>query len=259
MSSDEDRNRDGQEEKPEADPESGNRLLLGLKRFWRAIVSPFVSLLSRPKHFFQAGAVRIIDAGTGLLLRLRKRAEKTTDGETRSDEKSAEREPRPEKSPVREGRGKEAAPKEVEVAVAQEPRSPLRSFFIYLLVLVIGTIAGMTFSFALLSKMVFNQAQKIEDQRDEITQLEKHQSKILESEARYRTESTEYQKQLREMETNLAALKAAKEPSPPEPAGSPATHSAGRQPQARKTGDCKLDVGNLNGNLNRCIDEFNRK
>ncbi|MDD5174918.1 MAG: hypothetical protein PHQ05_00660 [Sterolibacterium sp.] len=252
MKSEEDRKEDDRQENQEDAPESGNRLLLNLKQLRRAIGGQLLRL----KHIFQAGVVRMIDASSGLLLRLKKRAEESRDEDTRADKKHPERETRPEKIPAREERVKGAAPREVAV---QEPRSPLRSVFIYLLVLVIGAIAGMTFSFALLSTMLFNQAHRIEDQRDEIAQLEKQHSRILESEAKYRKENVEYQKRLSEIEENVAAQNAAKESSLPEPAGSPGIPVTGKQHQAKKTGDCKLDAGNLGGNLTRCVDEFNRK
>lgn len=253
MNSEEDPKEDKREEKQEDAPESGNRLLLGLKRIGRTIAGQ----LQRTKHFFQAGLVRAIDVSSGLLQRLKKRAEESGDRETRADERHAEREPRHEKTPVREERAKAKEPKEVEVQPTA--RSPLHNFIIYLLVLVVGAIAGMTFSFALLSSMVSNQAHRIEDQRDEISQLEKEHLRIMESEAKYRKENIELQKKLSELEANAAAQTAAKEPALSEPAGSPAVHATGKQPQTKKTGDCKLDAGNLSGNLTRCIDEFNRR
>lgn len=252
MEPDSDRKEEGRQEKPEDAPEAGNRLLISLKRFWRAMGGQLLRL----KHFLQAGMVRMIDACSGLLLRLRKRAAEPKDEETQNDERRSARENHPEKSAVRVEHAKEVTPEEVAV---HEPRSPLRSFFVYLLVLVIGAIAGMTFSFTLLSTMLINQAQRIEDQSDEITQLEKQHSRIQESEAKCRKENTEYQKRVSEFEANLTPQNAAGDPAIAEPAGSSAPHATGKPPQARKTDNCNLDAGNIGGNLTRCIDDFNRK
>lgn len=240
------------EEKQEEGVKPGKRDSLGLKGFWHAISSR----LQRTRNFFAAGLVRMRDAGSGLLKRLKKRSVDAAEGDAETDERHAERPARKEKKPVRDERVRTETPQE---ATPQAPRSGLHNLIINLLVLVIGAIAGMTFSFTLLSSMLFNQANRINDQREDIGQLEKQVSRIMESEARYRKENNELQKRLSEMEATAAAQNAAKEAPLAESAASSAPHSTGKQAQAKKSGDCKLDAGNLGSNLNRCIDEFNRK
>lgn len=250
MNSDEDRKEPGKEEEQVPAPESGNRLVIALKRVRRAILS----LLLRPKHFLQAGLVRSIDACSSLLQRLRQRAQESNGDDAPADEKHAEREPRQEKAPPREEPPKEPIPRE---AAVKPPRSRLHNAIIYLLVLVVGALAGMVFSFTLMSTMVVNQAQRIENQQDEISQLEKQNTKILESEARYRKENSEYRQRLDEFER--IAEEAAKSQALLESAANSTAHAPGKPAQAKKTGKCNVDAGNIGGNLNRCIDDFNRK
>lgn len=238
-----------------AAPAAGNRLLLGLKGLLHVIGG----LFQRPKHVLQAGVVKIIDAGSGLLQRLRKRTAESGAEQAPDDEHRAVRPESQAKAKAREAHAKEAPPQEV---AAPHPHSAVHTILLYLLMLVIGSVAGMTFSFVLFSTMVSNQAKKIEDQRDEISQLEKQHSRLLESEANYRKESNEFRQRLSELEALEAARNAAtaaQEAAANPAAANPATTARGKQPVARKTGNCNLAAGNIDNNLNRCIDEFNRK
>lgn len=251
MQPDGERKEEAPENVQEDIPGAGNRLLLNLKQFLKALGRPFL----RPKHLLQAGLVKIIDASTGLLQRLRKSAAEPAAEETSADERSAAREESHARKP-REDHGKEAPPKP---AVAAHPHSPIHNILIYLLVLIVGGLAGMTFSFVLFSTMVSNQAKKIDDQRDEISQLEKQHSILLESEARYRKENNEYRKQLSEIEAAAAARNAETEKAAREAAGNSVAPQGARHPVARKTGNCNLEAGNIDNNLTRCVEEFNRK
>ena len=203
------------------------------------------SRLSRLKRFFRSAYVRIIDATTGRLKRLRDRIggpeEEQGEGEERSESRTSRKKTK-------------LAPTELEPAAAapHAPRSPVRSFFIYLLVLIVGIIAGMMFSFALLSNMVINQARKIGDQRDEISQLEKQYSRVLESEVKYRNRLSEIETQL-----NQASRATAKESAPAESSKPPAAAKE-KSSISQKTGNCNLESGNAEM-LSKCIDEFNRK
>ena len=204
-----------------------------------------VSRFQRLKQFFVSRYLRVIDALSGVLKRLRsfvgKPKEEGGDGEERGESRSARKKP---KAPAADEAARAAAP--------PAPHSPVRSLFIYLLVLVVGLIAGMIFSFALLSNMVINQAHKIGDQRDEISQLEKQYSRVLESEAKYRIKLTETESQL-----NQLTRKVEKEAEPSEPATAPAaaTEKAGA---AKKTANCALESGSPD-KLAKCLEEFNRK
>lgn len=236
-------------------PAAGSKLLLSLKKLLHAIGG----LFQRSKHILQGGVAKIIDAGRGLLQRLRKRTTEPGEGQAPDDERKAARPESQAKAKAREAHAKEVPPQEV---AAPHPHSAVHSILLYLLVLIIGSVAGMTFSFLLFSTMVSNQAKKIDDQRDEISQLEKQHSRLLESEANYRKESNESRQRLSELEALEAArvaATAAQEAAANPTAANPATTARGKQPVARKTGNCTVDAGNIDQNLNRCIDEFNRK
>lgn len=198
----------------------------------------------RLKQFFVTRYVRVIDATSGLLKRLRNRVKASPDAEDGQED---------ERDEARASRKKPAPPHAAEtVEVQPAPRSHVRSFFIYLLVFIIGSIAGMTFSSALVSKMLINQAQKIEDQREEIGQLEKQYSRVLESEAKYRKKLSEV-----EAQAEQAARNAAKEPVVP-PSVNPATPAPGKQLVNKKTGNCPLESGNP-AELAKCIEDYNRR
>ncbi len=230
-------------------PVAGNRLLLSLKQFLQALGRPFL----RPKHFLQAGAVKLIDGCTGLLQRLRNRVAESDAGG--GDERSAAREESHAKSKPREDHGKEAAPKQV---AAPPPRRAVQGVLLYLLVLIVGGLAGMTFSFVLFSTMVSNQAQKIDNQRDDISQLEKQHSILMESEARARKESNEYRKQLSDIDAREAARHTEAEKQLREAAANSGAPPGAKQ-VANKAGNCKLDGGTGDSKLPRCVEEFNRR
>jgi hypothetical protein len=207
-----------------------------------------VGRLKRLKQFFATDYLRTIDRLSRVLKRLRglvgKPKEEDSPGEEKAERSEARGAPKKTKRPATDDAAHAAAP--------PAPHSLVRSLFIYLLVLVVGIIAGMIFSFALLSNMVINQAHKIGDQRDEISQLEKQYSRVLESEAKYRNKLTETESQL-----NQLTRKTEKEAEPAEPVTAPAaaTEKAGA---ARKTANCSLESGSPD-KLAKCLEEFNRK
>lgn len=234
-------------------PQAGSPRRPLFRRLLEACGKPFAYL----KGLLQPGVGRIFDAGRGLLQRLRNRGTPPAEergADKRQDEKS--REPRAT-------RKKEEPPASVEQPQTVAPRSPVRSVFLYLLVLILGTIAGMTFSFALLSKIITNQAEKIGDQRDEIAKIETEHSNTLLSEAKYRLESMESKKRLSEVESQLrTALQNAKgitPPPPPETRTNPTAPATVKPPGSAKPGDCVLDSGKVGDNLARCINNFNRR
>ncbi|TRZ67385.1 MAG: hypothetical protein D4S02_05275 [Rhodocyclaceae bacterium] len=199
----------------------------------------------RLKQFFVSRYLRVIDTLSGVLKRLRslvgKPKEEGGEGEERGEARSS--------------RKKSKAPAADEAALAAAPpaaHSPVRSLLIYLLVLVVGIIAGMIFSFALLSNMVINQAHKIGDQRDEISQLEKQYSRVLETEAKYRNRLTETETLLNQLSRKLE-----KEAEPADPATAPAATTE-KPAAAKKTANCALEAGNPD-KFARCLEEFNRK
>lgn len=203
------------------------------------------SRLKRLKQLVLSRYLRVIDAMSGVLKRLRSRVGKSRQEEDQEDEKG---EPRASRKTTKAPHADEAAV----AAAPPAPRSPVRSFFIYLLVLLVGILTGMIFSFALLSNMVINQAQKIGDQRDEIAQLEKQYSRVLQSEAKYRNRVSEVEAQLDQITRTTVKETAAVEAST-----APAATSE-KPAKPRNVGNCALESGDP-GKLARCIDEFNRK
>lgn len=203
-------------------------------------------LLQRLKQFWITDYLRTIDHLSRVLKRLRSLVAKPKEeaGQEEQDDREARGHPGKSKSRTTD----EAAP-----AVAPPvARSPLRSLLINLVVLIVGILAGMVFSFALLSNMVINQAQKIGDQRDEISQLERLYAKALESEAKYRNRMTETESKLNQLVRRIE-----KEVEPSEPATAPAAATEKAGP-AKKAANCSLEAGSPD-KLAKCLDEFNRK
>lgn len=234
-------------------PVEGNKQGVRFKQFLQATGR----LLLRQKTFLQTGLLKVIVAGKGLLLRLRKQAPEGDE----ADERNAKREERPGKSEERPGKRDDhsKAVPPAEPVAAPQPRSSAQSILLYVLVLLVGGLAGMTFSFVLLSAMVYNQAQKIDIQNDEIAQLERQHSKLMESEAKYRRENGEYRQRLSEIEALEAARKAEKEAALQESRAASSLAASGKAVVAKKTGNCNVDASNIGSNLARCVDEFNRK
>lgn len=206
---------------------------------------PGLGRFKRLKLFFVTRYVKAIDVLSGALKRLRSRAGQPPSDDGESDEKSEARSSNKKaKASHADAAAHEAKP--------PAPHSAVRSVFLYLLVVIVGIIVGMIFSFALLSNMVINQAKKIEDQRDEISQLERLNAKALEAEARYRNRLAEA-----ESELNQLARKTEREPAPTE-AVKPSGATFDKSSSARKTGNCTLEAGNPE-QLAKCVEDFNRK
>lgn len=203
------------------------------------------SWLKRLKRSFVSRYLRVIDGLSGVLKRLRNRVGKVKKGDDQEDEKGEARAPRKAaKAPHADDTTVPASP--------PAPRGHVRSFFIYALVLVVGFLAGMSFSFALLSNMVIKQAEKIGDQRDEISQLEKQYSRVLQSEAKYKNRAAEIETQLERLTRQTS-----NETEAVEPAKSPAL-TPEKSAKSKNTGNCSLESGNAQ-KLAQCLDEFNRK
>jgi len=206
--------------------------------------------LSHLKKTLRIGVLWIINAGKAVTQRFGKRAappdEKDGAEERRSDKETRVAKKKPEPPPVD--------------GATVAPRSRLRSFLLTLLVLILGGIAGMTFSFALLSKMIANQAERIGAQRDEMAEMENQLVRLQESEAKYRRENMEHQKKQKNAENQL-------HPTPQNPGNAPpvvppapaAAAAASKPPLPAKSGNCTLESSKIGDNLTRCIDEFNRK
>jgi hypothetical protein len=224
-------------------------------------------IFRRPKHALLSGEVKVIDAFSGVLQRLRKRAADSDSEIAPAEGQDGAREPREgreeshAKGKPQEERGKAKEKEKPQEAVAEShPHSTFHVILLYVLVLIIGCVVGMIFSFLLLSTMVTNQAKKIDDQRDEISQLEKQHTHLMESEAKYRDDNKQYRQRISEFEAEQAAREA-KEAAAQEAATLPSAAARGKAGSSTplKTGNCKLGAGSIDNNLNRCIEEFNHK
>jgi len=258
MQAEGDRKKADSEEAAEETTAEKKSLLGGLK----GLAAGVGRILRRPKHALLSGEVKVIDAFSGALKRLRKRAAEFDSEIPPAAGQDGEREAREEghaRSKPQEERGKAKEMPE-EAVVEAHPHSTFHVILLYVLVLIIGCVVGMIFSFLLLSTMVTNQAKKIDDQRDEISQLERQHTHLLESEARCRDENKQYRQRIGEFEAEQAAREA-KEAAAQEAAAMLAGAARGKAAASapQKTGNCKLGAGNVDNNLNRCIEEFNRK
>lgn len=246
---------DPPEQVGEASPETSPRLSI-FRRFLEAVRRTLQQL----KQLLQTVVSRIAAAGRGLMQRFRRRA-KTPDEEDRKADHPRDAHTPDERTgdeaPVSRKRSDKPAPAEAVKAVA--PRSAVRNLFLYLLALIVGGIAGMGFSFALLSTMLSNQAQKIGDQRDEIAQMETQLARIRQSETKYRLENVEYQKRLGEIEKRLNSVMQNPGGNAPSAESGSNPGAPAKSPMSSKTGKCTLEPGKIGDNLSRCLDEFNRK
>ena len=158
----------------------------------------------------------------------------------------------------------------------------LRSFLFLLLALVIGALAGMTFSYRLLTKALDADSVLIDYQQDEIRQLGKEEKLNLNARAKlqeqvdaklrenrdYRTAIDDYQNQIESYKNQVASLnrqlsaqgEAVYSSQPRAPKRS-MSYSSKHTPQARapaKTGICVMNPGDTPADLARCVQDFNR-
>jgi len=203
----------------------------------------------------------IFDALIGALRHMRNSIEPATDADEEGNEKT----------PVRRAEAVEAR-----VLEDHEVRAP----FVFFLALVIGAIAGMVFSYNLLSHMIVNQAERIGSQRESIAILEKESLRFRESEASYREELLAIRKKLAEAEcrpnqggTSSRGKSSARSSNPavhaeangtafPEYGGNSSAlpGAAAKQPNAaQKSSTCNIGSGSPDKGIVRCLDELKQK
>jgi hypothetical protein len=208
----------------------------------------------------------ILDAGIAALQRLRK----SSGGAQTAEEDGDRSRSRTDKSGGRQG----AAQPTAETAAAP-PKSNrrLRTFLIYVCLLLAGGMAGGALAYNLLENLLGKQSAEsrrleaaaaknaksstdiqnaLEDEKLKRAEAEK---KLASSLAEYVKTTAEKQRRLDAMEQKLATLLAG-ERTRNVPRLSPASHTAGKA-RTLKTGDCVLDTKNI-ASLKGCIDEFNR-
>jgi len=205
--------------------------------------------------------VGVIDAISGLLLRLRNRLVAV---------------PGDSDGPGDERRKREAHPGDATAAEVLAPRKPRRlmQFLFFMLVLTIGTIVGAAFSYRLLSKAIDSNRVTIERLRDELAEMKKQESLDLKQIARnqqmirdydqsvvgYLKEIEESKAQVEELRSQLNASKGVRRDAASQSRrSSPGVTTAGKPAMAQKTGICTMDTAKDAASLARCIEEFNRK
>lgn len=261
------------ENAPETAPAVGD-----LKVRVRMLLKQFLMRMLSLRSLFQSWKTRVVAAATGIAQRLRGRFSK-------APQEQADGEPHEEAR-----RGKPRSSDDLETQQAKAPKAPappVRNFYFYLLALLIGGIAGMSFSFSLFSRIILSQADRIDALHGDIIVLEKENSRSLQSEADFRNELLETQKKLAEVELDLrdsiqnarknpgtrfspAHPSARAEPSgsafPEYKAGKASPSSlaspgsvakrdepANRRNVARKSGTCDIVAGNVENTLADCI------
>lgn len=217
---------------------------------------------TRLKQRLMARAVVILDAGVAALERLKTRA-------GGQEEARAER-----------GRSKHAAEPKIAVE-AVVPRSRLRRNLIFVMMMLLSAVIGMSIGYSLLSRVLSVQSEKIRTQMEEISayslenqekashiaelmkELDHQRANLLEAEERLRETAMKVPEPESRAEEAEHTKSAPKQETPRR-----AAVRAGQPSQARtfnptipaKTGNCDLVVGgNSADTLKRCIDNFNRK
>jgi hypothetical protein len=217
--------------------------------------------LAKWRELVLSKEVGVIDSISAWLSRLRNRL-----GAAPNDEDSSG-----------DGRGKPQA--HAGDAVAAEVLAPpkprrLAQFFIFLMFLVIGTIAGAAFSYRLLAKAINTKDVTIENLRDELAETKKQESLNLKqidqsqqmirdydkSAAGYLKELEDSRAQVEELRSQLNAVKNVRREAASQPVrSSPRPTAAAGRAAPQKAGTCTMDSAKDAANLARCIEEFNRK
>lgn len=217
-------------------------------------------LVSRLRLAIQSWKLREIDAVIGFFQRWRNRIVPADDEDVRGSRKSAAL------------RGREALT--LGSGVTAEPRR-WRSFLIVLALLLASGIAGMTFSYQLLSRAIKSDAVLIDDLRDQVAQMDKVESRSVNIQAKNQQQVAESNKALRECQATMQGYEeqavelrkqvSALTPSPPQkPSARSATarSAAAAAPQRgapEKTGNCVMGASNAVADLTRCVEDYNRK
>lgn len=219
------------------------------------------SRTARWRRSLVAAELRVIDAVSSPLLRLRNRLEAPSDGEDASDDNRRSARPHPDES---------AQP---QLATPPKPRR-LIYFLLFVLFLTAGAISGAAFSYRLLSKALNSNSVLIDRLRDELALMRKQESRNLKElagnqrtiraydrdAAEYLKEIEEYKARTEELRRQLTAARSARgDSTSQESRGSPAAAVIVKRATPQKTGTCTMDSTNVAANLGECVEKFNRQ
>lgn len=216
-----------------------------------------------PPGVVSATELRLIDAAIGFFQRLRNRVAPPVDAEA-ADHGGRRR------SPAHGAAAGDAAP----AAVAAPVPGRLRSFLLHVAFLLVGTIAGMTFSYRILSQVIDANDIIVDYLRDQIAQMTKEEARNLNARAKLQLQVAENNKEIREfrvvideykdlvedLRQQLSELKAVRAGTPARTIAPYATSPAKSKPSGQtKLGTCVMGSGSTAASLANCVDEFNRK
>lgn len=232
------------------------------------------------RHRVVAVVMRVIAPVANVLSRVRGRPAPAPGDADESDD--ARRKPK--------ARGSERAEAETAQAETAAPAAPRRltRFLVAILLLTIGTVGGMVFSYRLLARAIDANSLSIENLHEDVKQLQKLESRYLKQLAENRQslrnwarEGVRFQQELDESRQRLdeskaetealrgqlcAALVAANTPAARRGntgmgAGGAAalTPASDKRLAPQKTGTCTMGTANVATILQRCVEQFNRK
>lgn len=223
---------------------------------------------SRVTHWRRSAVLaelRIVDAISGFLDRLRKRIDSSSErSDAQDDRKGISR----------------ARPDQVAESEATAPPRPKRLVYVlaFTLTLIVGAAAGGAYSYRMLSKAIDSNSMVVEKLRDELADLKKQDSLSRKELAnrqrtidtydkgivRYLKEIEEYKTETAELRNQLSAARSTasttrKALSSREGRSSQASAAAGQPARSPKAGTCIADPANIAASLGKCVEEFNRK
>ncbi len=210
-------------------------------------------LASRLRLAVKAWKLRRIDAAVGFFQRWRERVEPAAEDDRHG----------------RDDRRRTTRRSDGSLSLGSEaPAQPRRRHGILIVValLLASGIAGMTFSYRLLSKAIESDDLIIDDLRDQVAQMEKAESRSVNIRAKDQQQLAEsdkathdcqatiqgYEDQVADLRKQVSDLT----PQPRQAAGRSA--AAPRREASQKTGNCVMGTANAVTDLTRCVDNFNR-
>lgn len=217
--------------------------------------------MAKWRQWLLSAGLRAIDAASAFLSRARGRLDASASGADEAGDRGrkSDRTPRHAVAP--------------ELVAPPKPRRLLR-FFILVLVLIAGTIAGAAFSYRLLSKTINSNSATIEYLNDELAQMKMQESRDLKQIEKSQTMIRDYDNaiiahlkaleesraEVEELRHQLSAVKSVRKDSASRNGGGgPSATATGRQPLPRKVGICTMDSAKDAASLAQCIEQFNRK
>lgn len=222
-------------------------------------------LITRWQRLSVTTALKVIDAASVFLSRLRSRFDASPGGEDASDSGKRRSHPHADDSATTQ-------------TIAPQQSRRLIYFFAFALTLIAGAIAGAAYSYQYLSKTITSHSATVERLRDELVEMKKEEALNLKELAnrqriisaydkgiiRYLKEIDDYKAESEELRRQLGAARStasnARSGSPNrDNRGSQTAVPTSQQARPPRTGTCVTDPENVAASLAKCVEEFNRK